>query len=446
MDEERTPVDVVWLKNDVRMRDHGPFGAIESEECRGARFVVMYVYERGVTLSHPTMHGSVVAFRNEGLRALDESFRELLCGDSGGDSGGDPSALLCVHAESAEDALCTLRCALEARGLGYMRRVLAHEETGNWTSYMRDKRVRRWCRKNGIELTEFCQSGVPRGLRDRSQFTKRVNEFLSQPQHANLRAQTVRERLLVPRMLGCGCGIRSMESFDEIPREHRIDRPERQRGGEQSAVACMESFLTSRAQGYSAGISSPLTAATSGSRLSAYLTAGHISWRHVVQALQARQDELRRDGDAEGGWLKSLSAFSSRMRWRPHFITKLETEPEMEWRAQCTAFDAVRTQTGDWDADIFRAWRDGLTGYPMVDACMRCLLRHGWVNFRMRAMLVSFACYNCWLDWRGIEAHLARTFLDFEPGIHYPQLQMQVRAFFPISVKPSARVPDRSFM
>ena len=94
MDEERNtgkksslpPVDVVWLKNDVRMRDHGPFGALESGQCRGARFVVMYVYERGVTLSHPTMHGSVVEFRNEGLRALDESFLELLSGDSGGGS------------------------------------------------------------------------------------------------------------------------------------------------------------------------------------------------------------------------------------------------------------------------------------------------------------------------------------------------------------------------
>lgn len=66
-----------------------------------------------------------------------------------------------------------------------------------------------------------------------------------------------------------------------------------------------------------------------------------------------------------------------------------------------------------------------MTGFPMVDACMRCLLEHGWVNFRMRAMLVSFACYNLWLDWRGISGHLARVFLDFEPGIHYSQLQMQ---------------------
>jgi hypothetical protein len=56
---------------------------------------------------------------------------------------------------------------------------------------------------------------------------------------------------------------------------------------------------------------------------------------------------------------------------------------------------------------------------------MRCLDRHGWLNFRMRAMVVSFASYNLWLDWKRIAPHLARLFLDFEPGIHYPQLQMQ---------------------
>ena len=56
---------------------------------------------------------------------------------------------------------------------------------------------------------------------------------------------------------------------------------------------------------------------------------------------------------------------------------------------------------------------------------MRCLGATGWLNFRMRAMVVSFACHNLWLDWRLIAAPLARLFLDFEPGIHWPQLQMQ---------------------
>ena len=65
------------------------------------------------------------------------------------------------------------------------------------------------------------------------------------------------------------------------------------------------------------------------------------------------------------------------------------------------------------------------TGIPLVDACMRCLKATGWINFRMRAMLVSFLCHHLDCDWRLGVYHLARLFLDYEPGIHYPQFQMQ---------------------
>jgi deoxyribodipyrimidine photo-lyase len=61
----------------------------------------------------------------------------------------------------------------------------------------------------------------------------------------------------------------------------------------------------------------------------------------------------------------------------------------------------------------------------MVDACMRCLQDNGFLNFRMRAMVVSFACYGLHLSWRTIHEPLARLFHDYEPGIHLSQLQMQ---------------------
>jgi len=71
-----------------------------------------------------------------------------------------------------------------------------------------------------------------------------------------------------------------------------------------------------------------------------------------------------------------------------------------------------------------KAWQTGQTGVPLVDACMRCLIQTGYINFRMRAMLVSFFVYDLWQDWRDLH-FLARQFLDYEPGIHYPQIQMQ---------------------
>jgi deoxyribodipyrimidine photo-lyase len=56
---------------------------------------------------------------------------------------------------------------------------------------------------------------------------------------------------------------------------------------------------------------------------------------------------------------------------------------------------------------------------------MRALDKSGWINFRMRAMLKSFASYHLWLPWRDSGLHLARQFVDSEPGIHWPQVQMQ---------------------
>ena len=73
-------------------------------------------------------------------------------------------------------------------------------------------------------------------------------------------------------------------------------------------------------------------------------------------------------------------------------------------------------------------WCEGRTGYPIVDACMRLLRATGWLNFRMRAMLVGFAAYHLWPHWREPGRFLARQFLDFEPGIHWSQMQRALPA------------------
>ena len=73
----------------------------------------------------------------------------------------------------------------------------------------------------------------------------------------------------------------------------------------------------------------------------------------------------------------------------------------------CKAYDELYTAQ-EWQQERFEALFSGRTGYPMVDACMRALAGSGWINFRMRAMVVSFACYHLWLDWRRLTASFAR--------------------------------------
>jgi deoxyribodipyrimidine photo-lyase len=122
-------------------------------------------------------------------------------------------------------------------------------------------------------------------------------------------------------------------------------------------------------------------------------------------------------------WAASLRAFESRLHWRCHFIQKLEDEPQIEFRNFVRAYDGLRED--EFDEGRFAAWQRGETGYPMIDASMRMLLATGWLNFRMRSMLVAFAAYDLWLHWQRPAHWLARLFLDYEPGIHYPQFQMQ---------------------
>jgi deoxyribodipyrimidine photo-lyase len=97
---------------------------------------------------------------------------------------------------------------------------------------------------------------------------------------------------------------------------------------------------------------------------------------------------------------------------------------EVEYETLCVnrGYELLeREERLDW----VKAWENGQTGYPLIDACMRCLQETGWINFRMRAMLVSFFCHHLFQDWRLGVYHLARLFLDYEPGIHFPQFQMQ---------------------
>ena len=96
-------------------------------------------------------------------------------------------------------------------------------------------------------------------------------------------------------------------------------------------------------------------------------------------------------------------------------------EPEMEFRSINKGYKNNKTVNKKY----LNAWKKGKTGFPLVDASMRCVNETGYLNFRMRALLVSFLTHHLWQNWQDGVVHLAKNFLDFEPGIHYPQFQMQ---------------------
>ena len=132
------------------------------------------------------------------------------------------------------------------------------------------------------------------------------------------------------------------------------------------------------------------------------LAYGTISTRVVTHRLRARIEQTE-----DTNMRRALRAFDARLHWRDHFMQKLEDEPAVEFHNFVRAFDGLRED--DFSHEKFAAWKEGRTGYPMIDACMRSLNATGWINFRMRAMLMSFAAYHLWLHWREPGLHLART-------------------------------------
>ncbi len=288
--------------------------------------------------------------------------------------------------------------------------IFAHEEIGVNETFSRDKKLRKWAKLNRIIFKEYPQTGVFRGLKNRDKWQRLWESFMDKgllptPKSINVPLDYIRKNSL---------------SIDEIETKliSDLNKDLLQVVREKRAHKILDTFLKYRGRLYQKSISSPNTAFYHGSRLSVHLAWGTISPRVVVQRTRQRLKELNDDVIFQ----RSLNAFLGRMYWRDHFIQRLEMEPEMELHALNPIFENPPYK---FDKEKLEAWYYGRTGFPLVDACMVCLHKTGFLNFRMRSLVTSFACHVLHLDWRDINNLLARIFLDFEPGIHLSQLQMQ---------------------
>jgi len=369
------PVQIVWFKRDLRVVDHRPL----LEASRRGAVLPLAVVEPALWRQADASERQW-AFCAESLEELRRALADL----------GQP---LVVRVGAVEQVLERARRSFGVAGLW------SHEETGNGWTYARDRRVAAWARRHGIPWIEIPQFGVVRRLASRDGWARRWEERMAEP-------------LLPPPP-----ALQPLPDLDPgaLPTAPALGLasdpcPDRQPGGRRAGLALLESFLGGRGASYHRELSSPLTAFDSCSRLSPHLAWGTLSLREVVQASRQRRQRGR-----------ALRGFEERLHWHCHFIQKLEDQPDLEFRELHPLTAGLRVS----DPERLAAWAEGRTGLPFVDACMRALIASGWINFRMRAMLMSVASYHLWLPWRESGLHLARLFVDYEPGIHWSQCQMQ---------------------
>ena len=393
-------IQLVWFKRDLRIRDHA---ALTAAAERGP-VLCLYVYEPALLQAddHDAIH---LDFVNGCLHELSVSLhaRGVLLHRRTGE------IVTVLEALQAEIAMLATPSRLQS--------IWAHEETTGWTAYQRDRDVRRWCRERGVTFHELPQTGVVRRLASRDGWASAWD--------ARMAARPLPPPARIEGITLTDTGI----PFDStaLP-PTAASRQSVQLGGESAARDTLRSFLRERGVNYRVEMSSPVTAFDACSRLSAYMSVGAISVRTCEHSARARLVQLADALDAgdfvDLRWRNSIGSFRSRLRWHCHFMQKLEDQPRLEFETMCDAYVGMRNEE-QVDAARLDAWIHGQTGYPLIDACMRAVRATGWLPFRMRAMVVSFASYHLWLHWRFTAPLLAQHFLDFEAGIHYSQFQMQ---------------------
>ncbi|MEH2259064.1 FAD-binding domain-containing protein [Nostoc sp.] len=203
-------------------------------------------------------------------------------------------------------------------------------------------------------------------------------------------------------------------------------------GGETQAQSTLNSFLKSRFNGYHWKLSRPMLSQLGAtSHLSPHLTFGTISTRTVYQSTKARAEELKTQPKAEF----SLKAFRDRLRWHDSFTQRLYFYPEIAYQNRYPEFDEWYTplELPPEKQELFQAWLEGLTGFPLVDASMRQLKTMGWMNFRMRAMCATFLTINCGISWHHGARHYMNYLVDGDLAIDNWQWQMQSGVTNPLS-------------
>jgi len=377
-------VQVVWFKRDLRIVDHAPL----LEASRRGPVLPLYVVEP------------------ELWQQQDASARQwAFCREALAELRQDLAALGMPLVVRRGEVVTLLARAHRQFGIAHL---WSHEETGNGWTYARDRRVAAWARSQGIPWSERPQFGVVRPLPNREGWARRWEARMANP-------------VLVPPM-----ALEPLQGIESgrIPTGAELGLGDdgcghRQTGGRSNGLEHLQGFLRQRSLRYQRDLSNPTRAVTSCSRLSAHLSWGTLSLKEVIQASRLRRDQLLASGDA--GWARALYRFEERLHWHCHFMQKLEDQPSLEFSELHPHTAGLREPS----AERLAAWSQGRTGLPLVDACMRSLIATGWLNFRMRAMLLSVASYQLWLPWRDTGLHLARLFIDYEPGIHWSQCQMQ---------------------
>lgn len=377
-------INIVWIKRDIRAQHHHALNAASKEKIP---YIVLFCFEL-----------QFIEYADTSLRHLQFQYHALL----------ELQKKLLQYNIPLHICYENSEVVFEYFTSNYqVQNVFSYQESGTQFTYERDKRIKKLLYSKNINWKEFQLNGVIRGKNVRNNWEQQWHTTMCQALIENVyhtqSVQVVNNPFDIP--------IDLKNKWKEYPTQY-------QPSGENAAWKYLNSFIQTRGINYTSHISKPAESRKSCSRLSPYIAWGCIS---VAQVYQYIQKELHKDNKS----IKNVRPYNNmllRLKWRCHFIQKFETATAYETSCINKVYEKIEWRN---NREEIENWKKGKTGIPLIDACMRCVNETGWLNFRMRAMLVSYLSHHLFHDWRTGVYHLAQQFLDYEPGIHFPQFQMQ---------------------
>lgn len=378
-------INIVWLKRDLRLNDNE---AINNALKSGKRILFLYVFEKTLIndVHYSERHWN---FIKQSIKDLNEDLQKY------------NTKVLSVTSD--------VFAVFNQLSNNYkISTVFSHQETGLLITYNRDKEFKRYCRNNEINWTENINNGVLRCLLNSDDWIKKWENYMLLPQY---RFSASASKFISLEELNNLASY--FNSADLKTTESKLF----QKGGTKIAWKYANDFFTMLHTECTSNLSETITSRKKHSRLSPYIAWGNISIREIYQKAHQEKEHLKDQ--------RQIVSFLSRIRWQAHFIQKFEMNATMENASIDKGYQKLKKNVSE---EYIKAWKEGKTGFPLVDASMRCLNQTGYLNFKMRAMLVSFFSHVLWQPWQAATHHLSQMFLDFEPGIHFSQLQIQAGA------------------
>ncbi len=376
-------INILWFKKDLRLRDHLP---LKEGIFAKKPLLLLYIFEPSLQ-AYPDWNIRHWQFVYQSLLKMNQSL-ETYQGN-----------IEITYGEASEVfGFLTSIYQIDT--------IFSHQETGVLPTYVRDLALQKYFKQQQISWKEYQCNGVLRGQQNRDIWDEAWIDFMKSPQQqADLQALVSVKDMQLTNKYPMPSALKS--DLENYPAGF-------QPAGEAFAWQYYQSFVSKRVANYNRHISEPALGRISCSRLSPYITWGNLSTRQVYQFYEQAL--------ACSPYRFQLKSFRSRLQWRCHFVQKFEMEERIEFEHVNRGYEALNQP---FNPEYLEAWKAGQTGFPIVDACMRCVAATGYLNFRMRAMVVSFLTHSLWQPWQSGVYHLAQMFLDYEPGIHFSQFQMQ---------------------